>query len=76
MILSINLLSAWYFPWKYHAEINFTMNIIRRKIDFSEYIFPTLIAGKHYFPSKHKPYLVAVNVCAMKIVVVDPRMLL
>lgn len=48
------------------------MNVFRRKTDFSEYIFSTLVAGKHYFPSKHKPYLVTVNVYAMKIVVVDP----
>jgi len=47
------------------------MNIFRRKIDFSVYIYPTLVAGKYYLPSKHKPYLADVNVCAMKIVVVD-----
>lgn len=64
------------FPRKYHTEINFAINIFRRKIDFSKYIFSTLVAEKHYFPSKHKPYLVTVNVCAMKIMVVDPLMLL
>lgn len=43
---------------------------------FFEIYFFIIRRKKVYFSSKHKPHLVAINICAEKIVVGDPVVLL
>lgn len=43
---------------------------------FFEIYFSIIRRKKVYFFGKHKPHLVAINICAVKIVVGDPVVLL